>query len=167
MAQAFSALSALQHVVASIAADPPFADLEVLKTNVRRERGAYVVSLVVDRAGGVDTNDCEIISRHLIRRIDTIAPDLQNYRIEVASAGLDRPLLEASHYRRFSGRIAKVITTLRIANRTEFTGAIGAVTEDAVTIEDPHAGSTPIPYAAIKRANLVYEPSEDLKRKRS
>jgi hypothetical protein len=35
-----------------------------------------------------------------------------------------------------------------------------------VTIRDPHAGPTPIPFAAIKRAHLIYDPSTDLKKKR-
>jgi|SRR5579864_196763 len=158
--------AAFEEIVASVASAPQFRDVEVLKAGVRRERGAYVMSLIVDRPTGVDTDLCEAISRHLIRRAEALPPPVPAYQVEVASAGLDRPLLTPAHYRRFAGRLAKVITTLRIANRTEFTGAIGTVSADAVTIEDPHAGPTPVPYAAIKRANLVYEPSEDLKKRR-
>jgi ribosome maturation factor RimP len=142
-----------------------FQDVEVLRTTVRRENRAHVLSLVIDREGGVDTDLCEAISRYLIRRIDALDP-LADYRVEVASAGLERPLLTPSHYRRFRGKVAKVVTSLHIGNRIEFTGPIDVVTEDAVTILDPHAGPTPIPYAAIKRAHLVYDPSQDLKRKR-
>lgn len=161
-----SVYSEMEAIAGSVAKSPEFRGVEVLKSVIRRERGSYVISLVVDSEGGVDTDLCEKISRYLIRRVDELPPPGPNYRVEVASAGLDRPLLTPAHYRRFAGRRAKVITTLRIANRTEFTGAIGQVNEEFVTIADPYAGPTPIPYAAIKRANLIYDPGEDLKRKR-
>lgn len=159
--------TALEEIAASVPTAPEFHDVEVLRATVGREHRAYVLSLVVDREGGVDSDLCEAISRYLIRRIDALEPPVDDYRVEVASAGLERPLLTPTHYRRFRGKAAKVVTSLRIGNRIEFTGAIDAVTDDAVTILDPHAGPTPIPYAAIKRAHLVYDPSADLKKKRS
>lgn len=156
--------NALEAIVAGVPAR--FPDIEVLRTIIRREGRAHVVSVTVDRDGGVDTDLCEAISRYIIGRIEALAPAIDDYRVEVASAGLERPLLTAAHYRRFRGRIAKVVTSLHIGNRVEFTGPIDVVTDDAVTILDPHAGPTPIPYPAIKRAHLVYDPSQDLKKKR-
>lgn len=156
----------LEETVAAVAASPDLDEVEILKSTIAREHGAYVIGLVIDREGGVDIALCESVSRALIRRVDQLVPPVENYRVEVSSAGLDRPLLSAAHYRRFRGQEAKVITRLRIGTRIEFTGAIGSVTDDAVTILDPHAGPTPIPYAVIKRAHLVYDPSQDFKKKR-
>jgi ribosome maturation factor RimP len=158
--------NALEAIAASIASVDRFAGVEVLRTLVRREGRTNVVGLIVDRDGGVDTDLCEAISRYLMRRIDALVPPVGDYRIEVSSAGLERPLLSPSHYRRFRGKAAKVVTSLHIGNRVEFTGPIGDVTEEAVTILDPHAGPTPIPYAAIKRAHLVYDPTSDLKKRK-
>jgi ribosome maturation factor RimP len=158
--------SALEEIAAAVPSVPEFHDVEILKATVGRQNRAYVVTLMIDRDGGVDTDLCEAISKYLIRRIDALDPPVEDYRVEVASAGLERPLLVPAHYRRFRGALAKVVTTLHIGNRVDFTGAIGAVTDAAVTILDPHAGPTPIPYAAIKRAHLVYDPSQDLKKKR-
>lgn len=152
----------------AIAASVPgaFAGVEVLRSSIRREGRTSVLCLTVDRDGGMDTDACTRISRWISNRIDALDPPVEDYRIEVSSAGLERPLLTGEHYRRFRGRPAKVVTTLRIGNRVEFSGAIGAVTDEAVIIEDPHAGPTPIPFAAIKRAHLIYDPSSDLKKKR-
>lgn len=157
---------AIEGVMASVAGEDRFDGVEIVRSALRREHGAYVVETVVDREGGVDTDLCEAISRALIRGIDALVPSIGSYRVEVASAGLDRPLLKPEHYRRFAGRIVKVITTLRIANRTEFTGAIGGSDDSSATILDPHAGPTQIPFAAIKRANLVFDPSADLKKRK-
>ena len=155
-------MTALERIAARLPLT--FDGLELIKTSVRREGRSQVLSLIVDRHGGVDTDLCEAISRHLARAIDALSPPIVDYRIEVASPGLERPLITPAHYRRFAGERAKVVTSLHIGNRVEFTGPIGDVTEEAVTILDPHAGPTPIPYAAIKRAHLVYDPRDDLKK---
>jgi ribosome maturation factor RimP len=142
-----------------------FGDLEVLKRSVRKERGTYYVSLMIDREGGVDSALCEAVARFIENRIEELPPPVPLFQLEVASAGLARPLLRPEHYRRFQGREANIITTLRVKNRVEFTGLIASVDETAVTVDDKYAGPTALPYAAIKRANLVYDPRDDLKRK--
>ena len=154
--------------VEKIATEIPraFGGVEVLRTTLRREGRTQGVSLIVDRDGGMDTDACGRISRFIMNRIDALDPPMDDYRVEVSSAGLERPLLVPDHYRRFRGRPAKVVTSLRIGNRVEFNGPIGAVTDEAVTIDDPHAGATPIPFGAIKRAHLIYDASSDLKKKR-
>jgi ribosome maturation factor RimP len=159
-----STRESLENVAREVAAMPQFADVEFLRVTVRRERGTHVISIMIDRDGGVGTALCEEVSRSLIRRVEELAY-VVDYRVEVSSAGLDRPLEGHEQFRRFIGKKARAITTLRIANRTEFAGRIATVTADAVTIEDPYAGPTPLPYAAIKRAHLVYDPTADLKRK--
>lgn len=155
---------ALDAIAAAVPAT--FGGVEVLKTALHREGRTQVVSLIVDRDGGMDTDSCARISRFVINRIEALDPPVEDYRVEVSSAGLERPLLAPEHYRRFRGRPAKIVTSLRIGNRVEFNGPIAAVTDDAVTIDDPHAGATPVPFAAIKRAHLIYDPTSDLKKKR-
>lgn len=144
---------------------PAFRDVEVLKLAIRKEHSAYHVSLMIDREGGVDSNLCESISRYIERRIDELPPPVPLYTMEVASAGVERPLLKPEHYLRFKGRMINVITSLRVKNRTEFTGSIADADDNAVTIDDKYAGITPLPYGAIKRAHLVYDPRSDLNRK--
>jgi len=146
---------------------PQFYDLEVLKCVVHKEHRTFHVSIMIDRESGVDSNLCEAVSRYIERRIEELPPPVPLFSLEVASAGLARPLLRPEHYSRFRGRLINVITTLRIKNRTEFTGEIEQADDDMVTINDKYAGVTPIPYAAIKRANLVYDPRDDLRRKTS
>ncbi len=143
-----------------------FKDVEVLKTGVRREGRGYALSVTVDREGGVDTALCERITRFIDQRIEAekLGETLGAYTIEVGSAGLDRPLLAPAHYRRFIGRDARIITSLRVHNRVEFTGRIEAADEDKVTLADRYAGRVDVPYAAVKRANLVYDIADDLKR---
>lgn len=155
----------IEELCGRLASVPQFYDLEILKCAVRKEHRTFHVSVIIDREGGVDSNLCEAVSRYIERRIEELPPPVPPFSLEVASAGLARPLLRPEHYRRFRGKLINVITTLRIKTRTEFTGLIAQADDDVVTIDDKYAGVTPIPYAAIKRANLVYDPREDLRRK--
>lgn len=155
----------IEQICTQLTAAPAFHDVEILKLAIHKEHRVYHVSLTIDREGGVDSDLCEAVSRHIERRIDELPPPVPLFSIEVASAGLERPLLKAEHYRRFKGRTINVITTLRVKNRTEFTGSIADVDDHAVTVDDKYAGMTPLPYAAIKRAHLVYDPRSDLRRK--
>lgn len=159
-----STIQRLEAILWSIAEE--FKSIEVLKAVVRRERGSFVLAVTIDRDGGVDTRLCELVTRFIEHRVDAIQPSVGPYSIEVASAGLDRPLLSPAHFRRFTGREARIITSLRISNRVEFTGRIESADDTMVALADRYAGRVEIPHGAIKRANLVYEPGDDLKRKK-
>jgi ribosome maturation factor RimP len=155
----------IEEICRTVTDVPAFRGVELLKLAIHKERRVYHVSLMIDREGGVDSDLCEAVSRYIERRIDELPPPVPLFSIEVASAGVERPLLTPEHYRRFKGRMINVITTLRVKNRTEFTGSIADADDNAVTVEDKYAGITPLPYAAIKRAHLVYDPRSDLNRK--
>jgi ribosome maturation factor RimP len=153
----------IETIVAIVIAD--FAGVELVRRTVARERGGYSIRVMIDRDAGVSTELCEAVSKSIAMRVDALSEPAPDYEIEVASAGLDRPLFTPSHFRRFAGRKAKIVTSQPVGNRVEFSGPIVTADETAVVIDDPHAGATPVPLAVIKRANLIYDASADFKRK--
>lgn len=153
----------IETIVGLVVAD--FGGVELVKRVVVRERGAYSIRVMLDREGGVSTELCEAVSKSIAMRVDALSEPAPDYDIEVASAGLDRPLFTPSHFRRFAGRKAKIVTSQPVGNRVEFTGPIVTADESSVVIDDQHAGATPVPHKVIKRANLIYDASADFKRK--
>jgi ribosome maturation factor RimP len=153
----------IESIVDGVIADLP--GVELVRRTVVRERGAFSIRVMLDREGGVSTELCEAVSKSIGRAVDALSAPPPEYDLEVASAGLDRPLLSPSHFRRFAGRKAKIVTSQPVGNRVEFSGPIVTADETAVVIEDAHAGATPVPHAVIKRANLIYDASADFKRK--
>ena len=149
-------------IISRVSATMP--DVEFLKSGVVREHGSWVVRIVVDRAGGVSTELCESVSRMVAHGLDALGEDAPDYRLEVESAGLDRPLLTPAHFRRFAGKQAKIVTSQPLARRVEFTGSIVTADDESVVIDDPHAGATSVPLAIIKNARLVYDARADLKK---
>jgi ribosome maturation factor RimP len=153
----------IEAVIGAVVAD--FSGVELVRRTVVRERGAYSIRVMLDREGGVSTELCEAVSKSIAMHVDALSDPAPDYDIEVASAGLDRPLFTPSHFRRFAGRKVKIVTSKPVGNRVEFSGPIVTADETAVVIDDPHAGATPVPHAVIKRANLIYDASADFKKK--
>ena len=129
-----------------------------------------VLRVVIDRpdAGRVETpeeavgiDDCQRVSHDLSALLDVEDEFGQNelsdqYTLEVSSPGLDRPLRGEADYRRFAGRLAKLVTTEPIARQSAFAGRIRGVEAGAVMLEEGRKTHR-VPLALIKRANLDVE----------
>jgi ribosome maturation factor RimP len=127
-------------------------DVEVLLAEVV---GGGTVRLFIDHPAGVSHELCERVTRHL-------TPLRATHALEVSSPGPERPLSKPDHYRRFLGRRARVRTRQPVAvgegaaPRRTVTGELVGAGEDEVTVASP-GGVVSIPYAEIKRSNLVGE----------
>jgi len=69
---------------------------------------------------------------------------------------LDRPLRHEADYRRFTGRLAKVVTTAPIDGQSAFAGRIVAVEDGTVILEEGRRRHR-VPVAQIKRGQLAVE----------
>ena len=144
--------------------------LEVFDVQLRREPIGMVLRVVIDRPdpGRVETieesvgiEDCQRVSQDLSALLDVEdefgEPGLADkYTLEVSSPGLDRPLRQEADFRRFAGRLAKVVTTEPIGRQSAFAGRIAAVDNGAVLLEEGRKTHR-VPLAKIKRAHLDVE----------
>lgn len=108
-------------------------DLEDLVVTPAGRRS--VVRVVVDRDAGVTLDDVAEVSRAVSAVLDDNDGDLGRapYVLEVTSPGVDRPLTEARHWRRNTGRLVTV--TVGPAGATEqVTGRVTAVEGAGVTL---------------------------------
>ena len=115
--------------------------VEVLLVEESRER----LRIVIDHSGGVTLGQCEEVTRALSEL-------RERYTIEVSSPGPRRPLTKPEHFRRFTGRRARVRTAS--GEQRTLTGELVAASDDEVTIAS-ESGVVSIPYAAIRRSNLL------------
>ena len=144
--------------------------LEIFDIQFRREPIGMVLRVVIDRPdkGRVETleesvgiEDCQRVSQDLSAILDvedefgeeTLG---DKYTLEVSSPGLDRPLRHEADYRRFAGRLAKIVTTEPIERQSAFAGRIAGVEDGSVRLEEGRKTHR-VPLAKIKRANLDVE----------
>ena len=138
-------MSALQSDIdARLAQTAP--DVEVLLAEVV---GGHTLRLFIDHPDGVSLDLCERVT-HLLPEVR------EHYALEVSSPGRKRPLTKPDHFRRFLGRRARVRTREARDGHTSFTGELVGATDAEVTIAADN-GVIAIPYADIRRSNLVEE----------
>jgi ribosome maturation factor RimP len=118
-------------------------------------KGSAMVRLFIDAAGGITLGDCERVSREVEGVLDVEDPIPQNYRLEVSSPGLDRPLVKPAHYERFAGQVAKVQLIAPKAGRRKFQGVLKGLKDGQVVLETVDAGTVELKLDEIERARLV------------
>jgi ribosome maturation factor RimP len=106
---------------------------------------------------GVTHKDCERVSEQLsvILDMEDLVPG-PAYVLEVSSPGLDRKLVKAADYERFTGRLAKIWLNEPVEKQAYFEGRLAGIRDGVVkfTVRDREIE---VPYAGIKKANLVVE----------
>src|SRR5687768_8358580 len=119
--------------------------LEIWDIQSRREAVGHVVRVFIDRPGpaatpeeSVSIEDCEQVNREMSTILDVEDPLPFTYVLEVSSPGLDRPLRDAKDYRRFAGRLSKVVVSEPVDNQKAFEGRLRGVEGVDVLLEAPN-----------------------------
>ena len=138
--------------------------LEVWDIQSRREMGGHVVRVFIDRPGpsatpddSVSIEDCEQVNREMSTILDVEDPLPFAYTLEVSSPGLDRPLRGEDDYRRFAGRLAKVVVSEAVDNQKAFEGRLRGLDSGEVLLEGPNGRMHRLPLRLITRAKLEVE----------
>jgi len=111
-----------------------------------------LVRIFIDKASGVDVEDCARVSSHLTRLFAVENVDFD--RLEVSSPGLDRPLRKAADYARFVGQEAKLTLREPVEGARRLKGILRGLEGDAALVETD-AGTRAIPLGSIEKARLV------------
>jgi ribosome maturation factor RimP len=137
--------------------------LELFDLQFRRESIGWVLRVVIDRPGPsatVGIEDCQRMSRDFSTLLDVedeLTAGLDKaYTLEVSSPGLDRPLRGEDDYRRFVGRLAKIVTSVPVDGQSHFSGRLAGVEDGAVLLEEGRRVHR-VPFEAVRRARLDVE----------
>ena len=156
--------------------------LDIFDVQFRKESHGWVLRVIIDRpdpgpaeqAGdaaldpsgdSIGIAECQQVSQDLSAILDVEEESLglslpDNYTLEVSSPGLDRPLRHPADYRRFAGRLAKIVSREPIEGQSAFAGRITSLEDgpDGETVLLVEGRRTHrIPLAKISRANLDVE----------
>jgi ribosome maturation factor RimP len=114
--------------VANIVA-PPLRGLGLRLVRVKISAAdGCTVQIMAERADGLMTiEDCEAASLALSPVLDVADPITQAYRLEISSAGIDRPLVRVSDFQRAVGHEVKVEMARPVDGRKRFRGVIESV----------------------------------------
>jgi ribosome maturation factor RimP len=154
-------LEQIRAIAARVAAS---RGLEIWDIQSRREAQGHVVRVFIDRPGpaatpedSVSIEDCEQVNREMSTILDVEDPLPFAYTLEVSSPGLDRPLRHDEDYRRFSGRLAKIVVSEPVDRQKAFEGRLRGVENGEVLLEAPNGRMHRLPMRLITRGRLEVE----------
>jgi ribosome maturation factor RimP len=127
-------------------------------------RGSSLLRLFIDAPTGVSLDDCEKVSREVASRLDVEDPIPQNYRLEVSSPGLDRPLVKPAHFEKFAGQVVKIqMLAPQQGGRRKFQGVLRGLRNDQVLLDTSDAGTVELALGQVERARLVPDYEQELR----
>ena len=113
---------------------------ELVDVEYVKEGSNWYLRVYIDKPGGINVDDCELISRALSDLLDEKDYIEDAYILEVSSPGLGRPLKKEKDYKRSLGEEVEIRTYRMIDRQKEFTGILKEYDEKTVTIE-PDGGT--------------------------
>lgn len=133
---------------------------ELVELELVSDAGGAIVRLYVDtvppstEARGVSIEDCTRVSRRVSELLDEteVVPGGE-YRLEVSSPGVFRPLTKPEHFERSIGARVRVKTHEKVGGRRVFVGTLHELSPDRLVVE---VDGTPfeVPRATVAKANL-------------
>jgi ribosome maturation factor RimP len=147
--------------------------LALFDVQFRREATGWVLRVIIDRPWRPDSSgataavdepvgidECGRVSQDLSAILD-VEPELvgdldRAYTLEVSSPGLDRPLRGEDDFRRFAGRLAKIVTNEPVDGQSHFEGRLAGV-ENGVVLVEQGRRTHAVRLSAIRRARLEVE----------
>ena len=109
-------------------------ELELVDVEYVHEREWYL-RVFLDKEGGIDLDDCQMVSEQLSQVLDEKDPIKENYLLEVSSPGLDRVLKKDKDFVRYHGRDVDIQLFKPIDGKKQYTGALQGFSEEAITIQ--------------------------------
>jgi len=115
--------------------------MQLVDLEFKRE-GDWVLRIYIDKDGGVNLDDCALISGQVGMMLDVEEMITGSYNLEVSSPGIERPLKKLEDYRRFEGRLARVRLKPDVQGRKKFRGRLAGIEGEDVLLDDEVEGRT-------------------------
>ncbi len=118
------------------AAVPVLGDLGFRLVRVKISAGSpTILQIMAERPDGTFTiDDCEAVSKALSPVLDLDDPITGEYRLEVSSPGIDRPLVRLSDLRRALGHEARIELAVPMDGRRRFRGILHGVEDERLIV---------------------------------
>lgn len=108
---------------------------ELVDVEYVKEGSNWYLRIYIDKPGGINIDDCELISRALSDKLDEKDFIQDAYILEVSSPGLGRPLKKDKDFNRSIGERVEIKLFKAVDKQKEFEGVLKSFDKTTVTIE--------------------------------
>lgn len=127
---------------------------EFVGCELQRQGHSSLLRIYIDSENGINLSDCTTVSRQVSAVLDVEDPIQGQYTLEVSSPGLDRPLFEIDHFKKYVNNKVKLRLLAPISGRRNVVGLLLRVEGDIITIL-VEAEELAVPFSNIEKAKLV------------
>ncbi|MGF7048783.1 ribosome maturation factor RimP [Paenibacillus sp. DS2015] len=116
----------------------PFLDehaFELVDVEYVKEGSNYFLRIFVDKEGGIDIDDCGLVSEYMSEKLDGNDPVTDAYFLEVSSPGAERPLKKNTDVLKAVGKDVFVTVYEALDGLKEFEGRLISFEDDVLLIE--------------------------------
>lgn len=109
---------------------------ELIDIEYVKEGQNWFLRVFIDKPGGIDLNECALVSEKLGEKLDTIDPDPipQAYFFEVSSPGAERPLKKEADYEAAIGEYINVSFYQAVEGEKQFQGFLETFDKETLTL---------------------------------
>ncbi|NQJ70777.1 ribosome maturation factor RimP [Streptococcus suis] len=153
-------MSSIVDLVTATIAPAIQAPYELVDVEYGKMGGDYVLSIFIDREGGISLQDTADLSEVISPLLDTIHPDPfpEQYMLEVTSPGLERPLKSADAVAQAVGKYIHVKLYQAIDKNKIFEGTLMSFDGTDLVMEymdKTRKKEVTIPYSTVAKARLA------------
>lgn len=100
--------------------------------------------------------DCAELSRRVSDVLDAEDPIESEYRLEVSSPGIDRPLTRRSDYADWAGHEARLVLAAPIDGRKQYKGELIGIDGEIISITLQDGSTVTVAFAQVADAKLLF-----------
>ena len=123
--------SSLASAVADLLS-PVLADEGIELVDVEYQVDTQTLKLLIHKPGGIGVQDCQQVSRIANPILDVHDVILDSYNLEVASPGLNRPLISEADFRRNLGQKVQVEVSTVAGKLSQINGTLNQVSQGKI-----------------------------------
>jgi len=134
--------------------------MELVHIEYRKQGRSWLLRVDIDKEGGVNLEDCSLISQQVSTYLDVEDPIPGEFELQVSSPGLDRKFYRDSDYQKFLGRLVRVKTSKAIRGLHVIVGRLKEFDGRNIVVTDPVMKKDPdyeIALGDIKETRLEVE----------
>lgn len=133
-------------------------NLELVDVEYVKEGSNWFLRVYIDKEGGVDIDECGLVSEKLSAKLDETDPIKEAYFLEVSSPGAERPLKTKADIAAHIGSYVNIKLYEKMNGEKEYEGTIQSFADDVLTLEYKDKTRTKeleVPYEKIAKARLA------------
>ncbi len=131
---------------------------EFVGLEMTTEPGSRLLRVYIDHADGVPIQACAKVSRELAATLDVEDPVRGEYRLEVSSPGIDRPLFNPAQFKEFVGEKVRIKLFGPVEGRRKYVADLIAADDNEIQVLYK-SNTVTIKYSDIAKARI--EPDFD------